>query len=48
MFSPGFYQPYAVAVQTVFMLLCALRDEVIAMGVLPAIDQWHALNPNID
>ena len=28
--------------------LCALRDEVIAMGVLPAIDQWHALNPNID
>ena len=28
--------------------LCALRDEVIAMGVLPPIDQWHALNPNID
>lgn len=27
--------------------LCALRDEVIAMGVLPAIDQWHLLNPNI-
>lgn len=28
--------------------LCALRDEVIAMGILPAIDQWHKLNPNID
>lgn len=27
--------------------LCALRDEVIAMGVLPAIDKWHDLNPNI-
>lgn len=28
--------------------LCALRDEVIAMGVLPAISEWHALNPNIN
>lgn len=28
--------------------LCALRDEVIAMGVLPPVTQWHSLNPNID
>ncbi|MDE5799889.1 MAG: malate dehydrogenase [Paramuribaculum sp.] len=28
--------------------LCTLRDEVIAMGVLPPIADWHALNPNID
>lgn len=28
--------------------LCTLRDEVIAMGVLPAIDKWKELNPNID
>ena len=28
--------------------LCALRDEVIAMGVLPPVAEWHALNPNID
>lgn len=27
--------------------LCALRDEVISMGVLPPIDKWHDLNPNI-
>lgn len=27
--------------------LCALRDEVIAMGVLPPISEWYALNPNI-
>lgn len=27
--------------------LCTLRDEVIAMGVLPPIDKWHDLNPNI-
>ncbi|MCC8113660.1 MAG: malate dehydrogenase [Bacteroidales bacterium] len=27
--------------------LCALRDQVIAMGVLPAIDQWKSINPNL-
>lgn len=27
--------------------LCALRDEVIAMGVLPPIAEWNKLNPNI-
>lgn len=27
--------------------LCTLRDEVIAMGVLPPIADWHKLNPNI-
>lgn len=28
--------------------LCTLRDEVIEMGVLPPIADWHQLNPNID
>ena len=28
--------------------LCKLRDEVIAMGIIPAISEWHTLNPNID
>lgn len=27
--------------------LCTLRDEVIAMGIIPAIEVWHKLNPNI-
>lgn len=27
--------------------LCKLRDEVISMGTIPAISQWHTLNPNI-
>ena len=27
--------------------LCKLRDEVIGMGVLPAIDKWGELNPNL-
>lgn len=28
--------------------LCHLRDEVIEMGVLPPIKDWHELNSNID
>ena len=28
--------------------LCALRDEVISLGVLPPVSDWHKLNPNID
>lgn len=27
--------------------LCTLRDEVIAMGVLPEIDKWGEINPNL-
>ena len=27
--------------------LCTLRDEVIAMGVMPPIDKWDELNPNL-
>jgi len=28
--------------------LCKLRDEVIAMGVLPPVKDWHDINPNIN
>lgn len=28
--------------------LCKLRDEVIEMGVLPPIADWHRLNPYVD
>ncbi len=28
--------------------LCEMRDEVIQLGVLPPLDQWHSINPNID
>lgn len=27
--------------------LCKLRDEVISLGILPPISQWHDLNSNI-
>ena len=27
--------------------LVKLRDEVIEMGILPAIDQWHTVNENL-
>ncbi len=28
--------------------LCALRDEVIAMGVMPPVAEWNKINPNLD
>lgn len=28
--------------------LCKLRDEVIDMGVMPRIEDWHKLNPYMD
>ncbi len=27
--------------------LCTLRDEVIAMGVIPPVDEWKKLNPHL-
>lgn len=27
--------------------LCKLRDEVISLGIIPAIDKWHDINPNL-
>ena len=27
--------------------LCGLRDEVINMGIIPAVSEWHKLNENI-
>ena len=28
--------------------LCELRDEVIAMGIIPPVAEWHKLNSHID
>lgn len=28
--------------------LCALRDQVIEMGVLPPVEKWNEVNPNIN
>ena len=36
-FSPDFYEPYALAVQTVFLLCCALRDSARLRGEDPGI-----------
>ena len=27
--------------------LVKLRDEVIAMGIIPTVDQWSSVNPNL-
>lgn len=41
----SFYPPYAL--EKSYAHLCALRDEVIAMGVLPPVSEWNKLNPYI-
>ncbi|MDO4695243.1 malate dehydrogenase [Porphyromonas sp.] len=33
--------------QSSYKHLSDLRDQVIAMGVLPPVDQWHTINPHI-
>ncbi len=35
------------ALETSYNHLCKLRDEVIAMGIIPAVAQWKTLNPNL-
>ncbi len=35
------------ALEQSYKHLCALRDEVIEMGVLPPVDKWTELNPNV-
>lgn len=35
------------ALEESYRHLCALRDEVIAMGVMPPIADWNKINPNL-
>lgn len=35
------------ALEESYKHLCTLRDEVIAMGVMPPISEWKTLNPNL-
>ena len=36
-FSPAFYEPYAAAVQSLFLLCCALRDAMRMAGENPGV-----------
>ena len=42
----GTEEEHATLVES-YKHLCALRDEVIAMGVIPAIEEWHTINENL-
>ncbi len=35
------------ALEASYRHLCALRDEVIAAGLLPPVDRWQEVNPNL-
>ena len=42
----GTEEEHATLVES-YKHLCALRDEVIEMGVIPAIEDWNKINPNL-
>ena len=27
--------------------LCAMREEIVALGIVPPVDQWKEMNPNL-
>ena len=35
------------ALKESYQHLAKLRDEVIAMGIIPPVDQWKSVNPNL-
>lgn len=36
------------ALEKSYQHLCALRDEVISLGIMPPISEWSKLNPSLD
>ncbi len=39
--------PEAGALEASYRHLCALRDEVIGMGIVPPVERWGELNPHL-
>lgn len=35
------------ALQASYEHLCKMRDEIITLGIIPAIDDWKKVNPNL-
>ena len=27
--------------------LCKMRDEIVELGIVPAVEKWNELNPNL-
>ena len=27
--------------------LCKMRDEIVELGIVPAVDEWTKMNPNL-
>ena len=35
------------ALQASYEHLCAMREEIVALGIVPPVDQWKEMNPNL-
>ena len=35
------------ALEASYQHLCKMRDEIIDLGIIPAISEWKTVNPNL-
>lgn len=35
------------ALEASYEHLCKMREEIIELGIVPAVDQWKEMNPNL-
>ena len=35
------------SLQTSYEHLCKMRDEIVSLGIVPAVSEWSKMNPNI-
>ena len=35
------------ALEASYEHLCKMRDEIIGLGIIPAVDNWKKVNPNL-
>ncbi|MCQ2146405.1 MAG: malate dehydrogenase, partial [Bacteroidales bacterium] len=35
------------ALQASYEHLCKMRDEIISLGIIPAVEDWKSENPNL-
>ena len=33
--------------QASYAHLCKMRDEIVELGIVPPVDQWKEMNPNL-
>lgn len=45
--APAGTENEMAALQASYAHLCKMRDEIINLGIIPAVENWKDLNPNL-